>query len=339
MKKIFLMILLTCFIYNSIQAQCDCVRGRNYTWTNFSGDNNWGNPANWTYDTRFPYDTCGFQNFVPRYCDNVSFENAGHSITVIIAAGLTIGLGSRQVGSSECKSLTITNASVYFTGGQGFTVSGISGGLSLVGTSEIRTFYNGFISGTINIGGGFHPLPGRFAALTMDADCGIYTGVLNLAGEMDITRCKLDALNAINLGSTNSDIEVKINSSNLYGDLSSDTGKVTLVATNIYPRNSIWLPGGLVSYNCNVIFDTLVSSNSPYIYIGEGRAFGGNIYSNKKNADFNLLLQGPGNGLRYINGELKIDAGTLNITCPYQFDKVTTSPFVNVNVKSNIVIK
>lgn len=93
----------------------------------------------------------------------------------------------------------------------------------------------------------------------------------------------------------------------------SDTGKVTLFATDIYPRTTIWLPSGLVSKNCNMIFDTLISSDSPTINMGKGRVLGSNIYSNKKNTNFNLLLQGSGNGLRYINGELKINAGTPNI--------------------------
>lgn len=102
----------------------------------------------------------------------------------------------------------------------GFSVNAEPGGVHLISTSETRTFANGFtISYNINIGGKFHPLPNRFAALTMDADCGRNTGKLNLFDETDITICKIELTDRINPGIPNSDIEVTINNSKIYGDV------------------------------------------------------------------------------------------------------------------------
>ena len=338
MKALILLICVNFFLCceSYSQSNCPCVYGRSLFWTNATGNGLWQDGNNWLLQTiPSPYDTCGGQIISPRYCDKVFIPNLGSAQTINLGAeGLVIGYGQRPPGlPSQCRTLELFDASVYFNGPQ-ITVAGVDGNLSLRGTSEIRTQPGA----NFNVGGGFHPLPNRFISLSMTSDCGIYAGQIFISGETEITRSKLDATRIL-LGGGTDDMEISIQNSNIYGDINYDTGKVSLFAVNIYPRTQLYLPAGIVSTNCNVIFDTLVSSNAPSIFLGEGRAFGGNIYSNKKNNDFTLFLEGAGNGLRYINGELKIDAGTLNITSPYQFFKVTASPAVNINVKSNILIK
>ena len=345
MKKVCLTLLAINFIYTGLFCQCPCVYGRSIRWTNATGNNQWGDKNNWALNSvGVVYDTCGGQPTAPRYCDNVLIAGGNVPDTISVGQELVIGAGTPRSNTSVCKNLYIDDAIVNFTGSSlTIGVFGVTGGLSLLGVSEMKTYSNGlpYISGSVGINGGYHPLPNRFNALTMQSYCAISAGNLQIAGETEIDHGILNAYQ-MNLGSINPDIEIAVNAdSKLYGNIYFVPGKVKLIGVSIYPRNIFSINSGFgefISSNCNIIIDTLIAGNSVNVNFAEEKIFGGNIYSNKKNSDFRLTLNGSGSLLRYINGEVKIDAGILTILSPYHIKKLTVLPSVVVNVNSNITI-